>query len=88
MLNIRMTSEFDNDFRQLTRSGKNVGSLWDIIDILANREPIPIEYRDHALKGRFRGIRDIHIEPDWLLLYRVTPTDLVLIRTGTHTDLF
>lgn len=56
--------------------------------MLAHEEPIPAEYRDHELSGRWAGVRAIHVEPDWLLLYQPQPRDLLLIRTGTHDDLF
>jgi len=59
-----------------------------LVELLVKQESIPVEYRDHELSGKWRGIRDVHVEADWLLLYRTTARDLVLIRTGTHADLF
>jgi mRNA interferase YafQ len=50
--------------------------------------PPPPGYRDHALKGDRAGYRDLHIEPDWLMLYRIKDRELQLMRTGTHADLF
>ena len=49
---------------------------------------MPPEYRDHALRGDWNGFRDLHIEPDWLLLYRIEGDEVQLARTGTHSDLF
>lgn len=56
--------------------------------LLCEGEPLPPRHRDHPLKGEWRGFRDAHIEPDWLLLYRVEGDELQLARTGSHADLF
>jgi mRNA interferase YafQ len=56
--------------------------------LLLAEQPLPANYGDHALKGDWKGWRDLHLEPDWLLLYRVEGSDLRLARTGTHADLF
>ena len=61
-----------------------------VIDILVANEPLPDKYHDHNLSGNYKGFRECHINPDWLLIYR-TDNDvltLTLIRTGTHSDLF
>lgn len=61
-----------------------------VIDILVANEPLPDKYRDHNLSGNYKGFRECHINPDWLLIYR-TDNDvltLTLIRTGTHSNLF
>jgi mRNA interferase YafQ len=58
------------------------------IERLLAGESLPVAYRDHPLKGAWSGWRDLHIEPDWLLLYRVDGDELWLARTGTHADLF
>jgi mRNA interferase YafQ len=58
------------------------------LSLLIEQQPLPASYSDHPLKGDWKGWRDLHIEPDWLLLYRVEGTDLELARTGTHSDLF
>lgn len=65
-----------------------MGKLKAVILLLLKDEPLEQRHRDHALKGDWIGYRDLHIEPDWLLLYRVTDTELMLARTGTHSDLF
>jgi mRNA interferase YafQ len=63
-------------------------ALRDAVDLLASGEPLPSAYADHALAGRWGGRRDCHIEPDWLLNYRWHGDTVVLVRTGTHGDLF
>ncbi len=59
-----------------------------IIDQLAGLEPLEIKHRDHALSGTWEGFRDCHVEPDWILIYRIKDEILYLERTGTHSDLF
>jgi len=55
---------------------------------LANGHALPPKNRDHNLSGNYSGFKECHIEPDWLLIYRITEIELILIRTGTHADLF
>jgi len=59
-----------------------------VLSLLIEEKPLPARYRDHALKGEWTGFRDLHIEPDWLLLYAVEGDELRLARTGSHSDLF
>jgi mRNA interferase YafQ len=62
--------------------------LRELILLLLAGDALPEGYKDHPLKGSWQGYRDAHIEPDWLLIYRVTRDELHLVRTGTHADLF
>lgn len=62
--------------------------LRELVSLLLAEAPLPDRYRDHPLKGSWRGYRDAHIEPDWLLIYRVAGDELHLVRTGSHADLF
>jgi mRNA interferase YafQ len=62
--------------------------LRDLIRMPAGETPLPARYKDHPLSGDWKHHRDCHIEPDWLLLYKTDDTDLYLVRTGTHADLF
>ncbi|WP_283164717.1 type II toxin-antitoxin system YafQ family toxin [Marinobacter sp. M3C] len=59
-----------------------------MLSLLMRQTPLPEAYQDHPLRGNWKGYRDAHIEPDWLLLYRVDGEELQLARTGTHADLF
>lgn len=88
MRRIRRTSQFKKDVRRDQKRGKDLGKLKVVIGKLARHEPLEEKYRDHALQGRFKGTRESHVEPDWLLIYQLPPEELVLIRTGTHADLF
>ena len=62
--------------------------LRTVLSLLIGGVSLPDSYRDHPLKGEWKGFRDLHVEPDWLLPYRVEANDLQLARTGTHADLF
>ena len=62
--------------------------LRTLLSLLLAGAPLPERYQDHPLKGNWKGYRDAHIEPDWLLIYRVVGNELRLARTGTHADLF
>ena len=82
------SAKFKQDVRRAEKRGCDMAKLKEILLLLIEARPIPGSYRDHPLKGRWRGYRDLHIEPDWLLLYRVTEDEVHLARTGTHSDLF
>jgi mRNA interferase YafQ len=88
MLNIRDKRSFRKDYRKLRSSGKDLSKLAFVIDTLATGEPLAESYRDHALIGDYLGCRECHISPDWLLIYQTTKTELILVRTGSHSELF
>jgi len=62
--------------------------LRELLTLLLDEKRLPARYKDHPLRGAWIGYRDAHIEPDWLLIYRVLRDELQLIRVGTHADLF
>lgn len=66
----------------------DMGKLRDAIELLVRATALPTGYRDHALSGNWKHFRECHIEPDWLLIYKIEGEDLQLVRTGTHADLF
>lgn len=82
------TSQFKRDIKRLQKQGKDMEKLKALITLLVNEEPPPEPYQDHPLRGNWKGYRDAHIEPDWLLLYRVQDNELQLARTGSHANLF
>ncbi len=63
-------------------------ALKAVILLLLEDQPLSERLKDHPLKGDWAGYRDLHVEPDWLLLYKLTEAELRLARTGTHSDLF
>ena len=70
------------------RRGKDLRKLRQPLATLLQQASLPARYRDHALRGNWRGYRDLHIEPDWLLIYCIEGDELQLVRTGSHADLF
>ena len=81
-------SRFRRDVKRMERRGKEMLKLRQVIHLLCQDEELPQNSKDHPLTGDWAGFRDCHIEPDWLLLYRIEGSDLHLVRTGTHADLF
>ena len=81
-------SAFEKDVKRLRKGRKDLGKLRAVIDRLCSRQPLDSRHRDHALTGDWKGWRDCHIEPDWLLIYKVKGGDLALGRTGSHSELF
>jgi mRNA interferase YafQ len=79
---------FRKDIKLMQKRGKNLEKLKSIICKLIAKEPLPAKNRNHQLIGKYKGFLECHIEPDWLLIYRTTSKNLILVRTGTHSDLF
>lgn len=92
MLRPEFTVQFKRDYKQAVKRGCDPKKLETVITLLCKEEPLPEVYRDHALTSSrdYKGVRECHIQPDWLLIYKVVNEILVLklIRTGTHSDLF
>ena len=89
-LEVVFTSQFKKDYKQAMKRHLKIDLLDDVIRTLAKGEALPEQNRDHALTGNWSGHRECHIQPDWLLIYRIENDVLVLTlsRTGTHSDLF
>ena len=87
MREIVFTSQYKRDFKLALRRDLPMAKLNEVIRLLATDQPLPVANKDHALQG---GLRECHIQPDWLLMYRKDESQLqlILIRTGTHADLF
>ena len=85
---VHTSNKFDKDVALAIRRGRDLTKLRAIIELLAARQPLPHELKGHPLKGNWKDYRDLHIEPDWLLIYKVDDANLWLVRTGTHADLF
>jgi mRNA interferase YafQ len=84
---VRSTA-FKKDVKRAAKRGKDTIKLRAVILLLIEDSPLDKRYRDHPLKGEWLGYRDLHVEPDWVLIYRTMETELRLARTGTHSDLF
>lgn len=87
---VKYSSKFKRNYKLAKKRGMNVKLLEEIIDKLRRRIPLEKRYKDHELRGRYKGFRECHIQPDWLLVYFVEDDVLVLtlVDTGTHADLF
>lgn len=87
---IKYTNQFKKDYKLLKRRHKNINLLMEVIHKLSNGEKLNDSYRDHSLSNNWKGFRECHIEPDWLLIYKLDENVLVLTltRSGTHSDLF
>lgn len=87
---VKFTNQFKKDFKKAKRQQKDINILKKVVDMLANGEQLPPNYCDHNLIGNYRGKRECHLEPDWLLIYEYNNDELILwlARTGSHSDLF
>ncbi|KHD04763.1 hypothetical protein PN36_01385 [Candidatus Thiomargarita nelsonii] len=88
MKHIRRSTQFKKDYKGAKKSGKNLAELQKVIYQLAAGKQLEPSYNDHPLLGNYRGCRECHIEPDWLLIYKTKETELALVRTGSHSELF
>ena len=87
---VKLTAQFRKDYKLAMKQRRDISLLDGIIALLANGEPLPDAHKDHPLTGNWKGHRECHITPDWLLVYKIDHGILVLTltRTGTHSELF
>lgn len=90
MLEIVPSNQFKKDLKLAKKRGYKIEHLRDVVNTLAREQKLDEKYRDHGLTGNYKGFRECHVEPDWLLIYRISQDalELFLFRTGTHSDLF
>ncbi len=90
MRKIRYHRLFKKDYKRIKKRGYNFKLLEDVLSLLVEGELLPQKYRDYPLIGNYAGVRECHIKPDWLLIYKMDDNDLTVIamRTGSHSDLF
>ena len=84
MLNPKEKTQFKKDIKTIKKRGKDLYKLKYVVTELINERPLDPIYKDHPLIGSYKGDRECHIEPDWLLIYTIIGRDLILVRTGTH----
>ena len=89
-LQVKFSNRFEKDLKLAKKQNKNLDKLFIVIEKLANLEILAEKYKDHPLLGKYKGLRECHIEPDWLLIYYVENNTLTLVlsRLGSHSDLF
>jgi mRNA interferase YafQ len=81
-------AQFRRDVKLARKRGKETAKLREILSLLIEGHVLPQRLNDHPLGGEWKSFRECHIEPDWLLIYKIDGDDLHLVRTGTHSDLF
>ena len=84
------TNRFEKDYKLMQRRGKEINKLDAIMRKLIHGETLDMKYKNHALKGNYKDRRECHIEPDWLLVYKIDKNEKAIIfeRTGSHADIF
>lgn len=87
-MNLHYTTQFKKDYKRLKKQNKELSKLRIVIEKLVSGQLLEPKYKDHQLSGNWKGHRDCHIEPDWILIYRIALDDLYLERTGSHSELF
>ena len=88
MLRVNPDPSFEQDVDRLKEMGYQIDDLKYVIGLLAKEKMLNPKYKDHSLRSKYAGMRECHIEDDWLLIYQVEKSILRLIATGTHEDLF
>lgn len=89
-LQVKFSSRFEKDLKLAKKQKKDLNKLFNVIEKLANLEQLDNKYKDHPLLGEYKGLRECHIDPDWLLIYYIENNTLTLVlsRLGSHSDLF
>jgi mRNA interferase YafQ len=87
-LTVRQSTGFRRDVKRVLRQGFDLSKLEAAVEALVSQQPLAEHYRDHSLFGNWKSYRECHLQPDWLLIYRVTEEELQLARTGSHAELF
>lgn len=87
---VKFTTQFKKDIKLAKKQNKDLDKLFDVVALLAEGKELDLKYRDHDLSGNFKGTRECHIEPDWLLIYEYQNDVLILVlnRLGSHSQLF
>ncbi len=87
---VKFTTQFKKDLKLAKKQNKDIEKLFAVVELLANGEKLDFKYKDHDLSGNYKGTREYHIEPDWLLVYEYQNDVLVLMlyRLGSHSELF
>lgn len=86
---IVQTGVFKKDLKRAIKRGYDISLLAEVVDTLAEGKPLPEKHRDHSLSGNYKGCRECHITPDWLLIYEISRNEIILYLTitGIHRDL-
>ncbi|MBQ7994612.1 MAG: type II toxin-antitoxin system YafQ family toxin [Bacilli bacterium] len=87
---VTWTNQFKKDYKLAMKRGLPIDELDNVIRMLAEGDSLPEKYKDHESSGNWKGFRECHVQPNWLLIYHIYDNNLILslVRTGTHSDLF
>lgn len=90
MLKVRYSNQFEKDYKLIKKRGYDINKLKNVIQLLTTGNALPDKYKEHYLTGKYKGFRECHIQPDWLLIYTIESdkVTITVVRTGTHSDLF
>jgi len=88
MKDLSLASSYEKDLKKLGKKHYDLEKLEEPVDFLLKGMVLPAKYKDHALSGNLQGKRELHIESNWLLMYERTDSEIILIRTGSHDDLY
>lgn len=88
MLQVRTTTQFRRDVKRVRKQGKDLQILHRVMNEIASGNRLAPRFRDHGLRGNYKGRRECHLAPDWLLIYRTTQIEATFERTGSHSELF
>ena len=88
MLKPKVSRQFERDYVRQVKRNKSLEKLDEVMKLIVEEKPLLRKHNDHPLRGNWKGYRDCHVEPDWLLLYRIAGNEVTFERTGTHSDLF
>lgn len=90
--NIKRSNNFKKQYKKVVKQGKDISKMAYVIEVLACGKELDFKYKDHSLNDNkyYKGCRECHIEPDWLLIYKIVNNELILylVETGSHSDLF
>ena len=87
-MRLKTTRRFERDLARAKRRGKDLQKLWSVVERLVANQPLDPRHRPHRLSGAWASSWECHVEPDWLLVWNRQADTLVLVRTGSHSDLF
>ena len=90
ILTLEISTQFKKDLKKIKKQGKNKSKLDDVVVLLQKEVMLDKKYKDHELVGNWKGYRECHISPDWLLIYKITHGNIRLLRlarTGSHSEL-
>ncbi len=89
---IKRSNNFKKQYKKILKQGKDMLKLEEVFEKLANGQKLEAKYKDHSLNDNkyYKSCRECHIEPDWLLIYKIINDELILylVETGSHADLF